>query len=459
MNITYISIYKTSLPVLVSLLMEYLIGFTDTAYLGRVGETELAASAIAGTYYMIIYMIGFGFSIGAQILIAQYNGNQQYKEAGKILSQGILFLLIIAAIVILLSSIISPIILKSIIDSESVLQAVLQYLDWRIYGFFFSFTIIMFRAFYIGIIHTSALMLNSITMVAINVILNYILIFGALGIPALGIPALGIPALGISGAAIASVISEAVAVIHFIIYTQKNVSSCKYGLKRRITIDCTILKKILSISIWMMLQHGLVFGSWFIFFITIEHFGERSLAITNIVRNISSFLFLFVQAFASVASSLVGNLIGGNKSNSILYVCKKVIFLCYMTILPIMLLFLFFPSSVLRIYSDNTILVFEAIPTLKVMLTSYLIAVPTFVFFSAVSGIGHAVASLLIAFISLVVYIVYVETISHFSSSVPLLWTSEHIYFSCVFILSLYYIHHWWMNFINQDKKLITNVS
>ena len=233
MNITYTSIYKTSLPVLVSLLMEYLIGFTDTAYLGRVGETELAASAIAGTYYMIIYMIGFGFSIGAQILIAQCNGNRQYKEVGKILSQGILFLLIIAAMVILFSSIISPIILKTIIDSESVLQTVLRYLDWRIYGFFFSFTIIMFRAFYIGIIHTSALMLNSITMVAINIILNYILIFGALGIPA----------QGISGAAIASVISEAVAVIHFIIYTQKNINPCRYGFKKRITVDCTILKR------------------------------------------------------------------------------------------------------------------------------------------------------------------------------------------------------------------------
>ena len=179
MNISYISIYKTSLPVLVSLLMEYLIGFTDTAYLGRVGETELAASAIASTYYLIIYMIGFGFSIGAQILIAQYNGNRQYKEAGKILSQGTLFLLIIAMTIILITSIISPIILKLIIDSESVFQTVMLYLDWRIYGFLFSFTIIMFRAFYIGIIHTSALMLNSITMVAVNVILNYILIFGA----------------------------------------------------------------------------------------------------------------------------------------------------------------------------------------------------------------------------------------------------------------------------------------
>ena len=81
MQISYKHICKITLPVLVSLLVEYLIGFTDTAYLGRVGETELAASAIAGTYYMIIYMIGFGFSIGAQILIAQYNGNQQYKEA------------------------------------------------------------------------------------------------------------------------------------------------------------------------------------------------------------------------------------------------------------------------------------------------------------------------------------------------------------------------------------------
>ncbi len=255
MNISYISIYKTSLPVLVSLLMEYLIGFTDTAYLGRVGETELAASAIASTYYLIIYMIGFGFSIGAQILIAQYNGNRQYKEAGKILSQGTLFLLIIAMIIILTTSIISPIILKLIIDSETVFQTVMLYLDWRIYGFLFSFTIILFRAFYIGIIHTSALMLNSITMVAVNAILNYILIFGALGFPA----------LGISGAAIASVISEAVAAIYFIIYTQKNASTCKYGIKWRFAIDCRVLKKILSVSVLMMLQNGLVFGSWFVF--------------------------------------------------------------------------------------------------------------------------------------------------------------------------------------------------
>lgn len=64
MNIIYILIYKISLFVLVSLLMEYLIGFIDIVYLGRVGEIELVVLVIVGIYYMIIYMIGFGFSIG-----------------------------------------------------------------------------------------------------------------------------------------------------------------------------------------------------------------------------------------------------------------------------------------------------------------------------------------------------------------------------------------------------------
>ena len=59
-------ILQITFPVLMSLLMEHMIGLTDTAYLGRVGEVELGASALAGVYYLVIYMLGFGFSIGAQ---------------------------------------------------------------------------------------------------------------------------------------------------------------------------------------------------------------------------------------------------------------------------------------------------------------------------------------------------------------------------------------------------------
>ena len=67
-------ILKITFPVMMSLLMEHLIGLTDTAYLGRVGEVELGASALAGVYYLVIYMLGFGFSVGAQVLIARRKG-------------------------------------------------------------------------------------------------------------------------------------------------------------------------------------------------------------------------------------------------------------------------------------------------------------------------------------------------------------------------------------------------
>ena len=53
-------IWHIAYPILISLIMEQMIGMTDTAFLGRVGEVELGASAIAGVFYMVIFMVAFG---------------------------------------------------------------------------------------------------------------------------------------------------------------------------------------------------------------------------------------------------------------------------------------------------------------------------------------------------------------------------------------------------------------
>ena len=60
--------------------MEQLINITDAVFLGHVGEVELGASAIAGIYYLAVYMLGFGFSIGLQVMIARRNGEQIIKQ-------------------------------------------------------------------------------------------------------------------------------------------------------------------------------------------------------------------------------------------------------------------------------------------------------------------------------------------------------------------------------------------
>ena len=339
MQFTNKQIWQITYPVLISLLMEHMIGLTDTAYLGRVGEVELGASALAGVYYLVIYMLGFGFSVGAQVLIARRNGAHDYTRIGPVFMQGTLFLLLLAAVLFTASHLYSPLILRKLIGSDDVYRATMSYVDWRVYGFFFSFIAVMFRAFYVGITKTKILTANSVVMVLTNVVLNYILIFGKFGFPA----------LGIAGAAIASSISETVSVLFFIIYTWKKIDYKKYAMFSFVGIDFRMLKQILNVSVWIMVQHGIAFVGWFIFFVVMEHQGERPLAVTNVVRRISSFLFMFVNAFASTSSSLVSNLIGSGKSDQVLGLCGRMIRLCYFFVLPLAILIALFPDASIRI--------------------------------------------------------------------------------------------------------------
>ena len=73
MNYTYRQIGLINYPVMLSILMEQLINITDAIFLGHVGEVELGASALASIYYLAVYMLGFGFSLGLQVMIARRN--------------------------------------------------------------------------------------------------------------------------------------------------------------------------------------------------------------------------------------------------------------------------------------------------------------------------------------------------------------------------------------------------
>lgn len=80
-----------------------MINVTDTAFLGRVGEVELGASAMGGLYYICAFTIAFGFSTGSQIVIGRRNGEGRYDQIGPVMIQGVFFLLSLAAILFLFS--------------------------------------------------------------------------------------------------------------------------------------------------------------------------------------------------------------------------------------------------------------------------------------------------------------------------------------------------------------------
>ena len=304
---TYRGIWQVAYPILISLFMEQMIGMTDTAFLGRVGEIELGASAIAGVYYMVIFIVGFGFSIGSQIIIGRRNGEGKYTDTGKIFWHGLYFLLGFAAVMIALSEALSPWLMSKMVSSDKILDAALTYVRWRILGLFFAWTTAMFRAFYIGTMQTKTLTLNSIVMVLSNVVFNWILIYGKLGFPA----------LGIAGAAIGSTLAELVSLIFFLVYTATRTDTRKFGLHRPAKFEWKELKVMFNISVWTMIENFLSVSTWFIFFLFVEHLGERSLAVSNIVRNVSGLIWVVLMAFSSTCSTLVSNMIGAGEQDRV----------------------------------------------------------------------------------------------------------------------------------------------
>ena len=203
MNFTYKQIWLINFPVMMSLLMEQLINLTDTIFLGHVGEVELGASALAGMYYIAIYMLGFGFSLGLQVMIARRNGEGNLQKTGETFWQGMFFLITLSILTFTFSKLFSPTLLRTVISSDQIYLAVIQYISWRDYSFLSVFPILAYRAFYVGTTKTRVLTINSILLVTTNTLLNYLLIFGVGGFPR----------LGMAGAAIASSVEEVVALI------------------------------------------------------------------------------------------------------------------------------------------------------------------------------------------------------------------------------------------------------
>ena len=169
LNITY--------PIFLTLIAQNIINVTNTAFLGRVGEVELGASAIGGVFYFAIFMIGFGFSQGAQILIGRRNGEKNYSQIGPIFNNALLFNFLLSFVIFAISLKGVPMLMKLVVSSEPVYKSTIAYLDWRIYGYFFAFINAIFRAFYVGITQTRILTTSAILMAITNIVFDYILIF------------------------------------------------------------------------------------------------------------------------------------------------------------------------------------------------------------------------------------------------------------------------------------------
>jgi len=430
---TYAQIVKIAYPIFLTIFIQNLIQVIDTAFLGHVGEVELGASAIAGIFYITIFTVSFGFSMGAQILIGRRNGEENYHKIGEIFLLGTAFLWIVALVVFCFTRYSSDLILAKLLHSPNILQASTEYLNWRIGGLFFASVNVMFRAFFIGTIRTKVLTFNAISMALTNIFLDYVLIFGKWGFPE----------MGISGAALASVISEGVSTAFFIIYLFVSIDLKKYGFIGIYWKNFRVVRNILSISTALMIQYFLSLSTWLFFFLAIESMGETTLAVSNIIRSFYMIIGIPVFALSSTSSTLVSNTIGAGKTDEVISLIWKIVRLALSISLVVAVVLFLFPEPVLRIYTSNPELIQASIPPFNVILIVLLTMSVGNVFFQSVSGTGNTRSALMIESFVLVIYIIWVYfTAIHLKTPLFVCWIAEWIYAFLFGLLSFLYFRY-----------------
>ena len=425
MNYTYKQIWLINFPVMMSILMEQLINITDAVFLGHVGEIELGASAIAGIYYLAVYMLGFGFSIGLQVMIARKNGEQDYQETGKIFFQVLLFLMGLALFLYLTVHIVSPVIFKRSINSPEIYQAIIRYLDWRSLGLLFSFSFLAIRSFLVGITYTRALSGAAIVAIGINIPLNYFLIF--------------MQHLGISGAAIASSLAEGGSFITLCIYMWIKIDKIKYGL--RTVYDGQLLIAVLKLSVWSMFHAFISVAPWFLFFVGIEHLGKTELAVSNITRSVSALFFVIVNSFAVTTGALVSNSIGAGEKANLFPICRKILKLGYSIGIPLIGIVLICHRSIIGIYTTDESLIQSAVAPLVVTLLNYSFALPGYVYLNAVGGTGKTKITFIFQAIATGIYLIYLYGLNNSTNTTLTLYlTAEYLFVILLALQSIVYL-------------------
>ncbi len=454
------NILSISYPIILTLVAQNVINVTDTAFLGRVSEVALGASAIAGVFYFAVYMVGFGFSQGVQILIGRRNGEENYSHIGPIFNNGLIFNLLLSVAIFFATVLWAPQLMKLLVSSDHIYTASMEYLNWRIYGFFFVFASVVFRAFYVGITDTKVLTTTAIVTAVVNIVLDYILIFGKFGFPE----------WGIAGAAIASVIAEAAGLVYLVLHTFVYTDMKKYALftrnplytpsgtlskgerilahkslsdinRSRLVENFKTIGQILNLSVFIMFQYFISISTWFLFFIFIERMGERPLAVTNIGRSMYILLMIPAGALATTANTLVSNIIGAGQKEEVLKTINKIAVLALLSVTPFIVFTFFFPELFAGIYTDDHSLMLASVPVIKVVSVAVAFFAVSNVIVNGVSGTGSTRTAFYIEVVTLFFYLSYVYFTSNvYPQPVEIVWMSEFVYWTLIAGLGYWFL-------------------
>lgn len=432
-SITHRDVLRMALPISLAILVPQINFITNNIFLGHLDENSeaLSTAGITGVYYLLFAVVGQGLNNGLQALIARRAGEGRIEEIGRLFSQGMLIAMALAFIGIALTWLIAPTVLSWSLKSQGLRDQAVQFLRIRIWGLPFLYIYQMRNALLVGTNQSKYLVYGTLAETVVNIVLDYGLIFGHLGLPT----------LGFNGAAYASIAAEASGMlVVFLVIHAKGVSK-SLQLYKSGRFDPVNSRLILVQSSPLIFQYSLSILAWTFFYILVEHHGRQALAISNTMRNIFGLFGVFTWAFASTTNAMVSNIIGQKMEHRVLELIGKILQLSVGFAVIVAVLLNIFPELFLSVYGQDAAFTTAAIPVIRVVSSALVMMSFATIWLNAVTGTANTRINLLIEFITIIFYCLYVYLVlQQWNLSIIYGWMSEWVYWGVIFTLSWLYI-------------------
>jgi multidrug resistance protein, MATE family len=430
-QVTYKQIISIALPITFAILIPQINMLTNSIFLGNLSIEALGNAGVTGVFYLILAVAGHGLNSAVQSVLSRHAGNDDSAAFKTILSQGIRISLQIALMGILFTWLIAPFIWQSFADPKAYPQE-MSFLRIRIFGLPFLYLFQMGNAFLVASLNSRYLIIGFVAEALVNILFDYLLIFGHAGFPA----------MGFNGAAVASVIAEATGFLIVLAVLIKTGLKKEYNLLHSFKYHQEKSKQVIKIATPLILQYVISVTTWLIFFILIEsRHDENAKAISNTMRNIFGLTGVFVWAFAGTTNTMVSNLMGQRKEDKVIDAIQKIMLLSFACCCAMCLLVNIFPAQFFRLFGQGASFVAQGIPVLRIVTTALLFMSIANIWLNAVTGTGKTQINLAIEIVAIIAYLIYTWIFMKVQYiSLAMAWSNELVYWTTIFILSFAFI-------------------
>lgn len=345
-------------PAVAAMSADFILHLTDMIWVGRIGGAVPVAIVTSSMFSLwIIWSLMTFLTVGTVAVASRYYGAKDFNQSGYVASQAIVYGLYLATAITILGIWLAPVAFVIMGSSEAVSAGGIDYLRIQFAGSLFFVLGNVISSIFRATGDTKTPMKVALAVIATNIILDPILIFGWGPIPR----------LETSGAALATIISVALGLCLHIYYVKHNKLTIKISLGNIFKPDHKVAWKLIRIGLPLSIANVLFSLVYFFLNRIASQFGDATVAALGIGNRCESIAYLICFGASTATSAMVGQNLGANKPDRAEKAGWVSLLYTGMFTVLITVLFLTIPHLLARVFTSD--------PEVIAIVKSYLIII------------------------------------------------------------------------------------